>query len=163
MTGTATSGRSELGWLLDELSARVPLIRHAVVLSADGLAVATSAGLSREDGEHLAAVASGLHSLAKGATRHFGSGQVRQTMIEFDGGFLFVVAAGGGACLAVFSDAGADVGLIAYEMARMVRRVGEHLTVPSREPSTAAPMPGSAGAGPDHPGRAPDGIGAPPA
>jgi predicted regulator of Ras-like GTPase activity (Roadblock/LC7/MglB family) len=132
VTGTTTSGRTELGWLLDELAAGVPLVRHAVVLSADGLAVATSAGLSREDGEHLSAVASGLHSLAKGATRHFGSGPVRQTMIEFDEGFLFVVAAGGGACLAVFSDAGADIGLIAYEMARMVRRVGEHLTAPPR-------------------------------
>jgi predicted regulator of Ras-like GTPase activity (Roadblock/LC7/MglB family) len=132
VTGTATPGRTEVGWLLDELAAQVPMIRHAVVLSADGLAVAASAGLSREDGEHLAAVASGLHSLAKGATRHFGSGPVRQTMVEFDQGFLFVVAAGGGACLAVFSDAGADVGLIAYEMARMVRRVGEHLSSPPR-------------------------------
>jgi predicted regulator of Ras-like GTPase activity (Roadblock/LC7/MglB family) len=138
VTGTATPGRSELGWLLDDLSARVPLIRHAVVLSADGLAIATSTEISREDGEHLAAVASGLHSLAKGATRHFGSGPVRQTMIEFDQGFLFVVAAGYGACLAVFSDAGADVGLIAYEMARLVRRVGEHLSATPRSESMRA-------------------------
>jgi predicted regulator of Ras-like GTPase activity (Roadblock/LC7/MglB family) len=138
VTGTTIPGRTELGWLLDELAAGVPSVRHAVVLSADGLAVAASAGLSREDGEHLAAVASGLHSLAKGATRHFGSGPVRQTMIEFDAGFLFVVAAGGGACLAVFSDAGADVGLIAYEMARMVRRVGEHMTAPPRGTAPAA-------------------------
>jgi predicted regulator of Ras-like GTPase activity (Roadblock/LC7/MglB family) len=139
VTGTATPGQAELGWLLDELVAQVPKIRHSVVLSADGLAVAASAGLAREDGEHLAAVASGLHSLAKGASRHFVSGFVRQTMIEFDQGFLFVVAAGGGACLAVYSDAGADVGLIAYEMARMVRRVGEHLTAPPRasDPSSA--------------------------
>ncbi|WP_323746195.1 roadblock/LC7 domain-containing protein [Catenulispora pinisilvae] len=159
MTSTATPGRSELGWLLDELSTRVPMIRHAVVLSADGLAVATSAKISREDGEHLAAVASGLHSLAKGATRHFGSGPVRQTMIEFDQGFLFVVAAGGGACLAVFSDAGADVGLIAYEMARTVRRVGEHLTAPPRSAAAGEP----AGEASEYPSRTPDGMGAPPA
>ena len=160
MTGTATPAGAELGWLLDELTTRVPMIRHAVMLSADGLAIATSERISREDGEHLAAVASGLHSLAKGATRHFGSGPVRQTMIEFDQGFLFVVAAGGGACLAVFSQAGADVGLVAYEMARLVRRVGEHLTAPPR----SEPMRAAAHAEPAHQGRrAPDGRGAPPA
>jgi predicted regulator of Ras-like GTPase activity (Roadblock/LC7/MglB family) len=123
---------SELGWLLDELAADVPSIRHAVLLSTDGLAVAATADLSREDGEHLAAIASGFHSLAKGAGRHFEVGTVRQTMVEFDGGFLFVVAAGGGTCLATFSSPDGDVGLIAYELARLVRRVGEHLFAPPR-------------------------------
>ena len=59
----------ELNWLLDELVSRVGQIRHAVVLSGDGLALGLSAGMTREDGEHLAAVASGFHSLAKGAGR----------------------------------------------------------------------------------------------
>ncbi|MEZ0094664.1 roadblock/LC7 domain-containing protein [Streptacidiphilus sp. EB129] len=129
---TTTNHTGELSWLLDELVARVAQVRHAVVLSRDGLALGASAELSREDGEHLAAVASGFHSLAKGAGRHFEAGDVRQTMVEFDGGFLFVVAAGDGSCLAVFSGADADIGLIAYEMARLVRRVGEHLSSPPR-------------------------------
>ena len=128
----STDAAGELGWLLDEMAAGVPSIRHAVLLSTDGLAVAATAGLSREDGEHLAAVASGFHSLAKGAGRHFEVGTVRQTMVEFDGGFLFVVAAGGGTCLAVFSGPDGDVGLVAYELARLVRRVGEHLFAPPR-------------------------------
>jgi predicted regulator of Ras-like GTPase activity (Roadblock/LC7/MglB family) len=131
----------ELNWLLDELVSRVGQIRHAVVLSGDGLALGVSAGMTREDGEHLAAVASGFHSLAKGAGRHFEAGDVHQTMIEFDGGFLFVVAAGSGTCLAVFSGADADIGLVAYEMARMVRRVGEHLHTPPRSGSDAADDP----------------------
>jgi predicted regulator of Ras-like GTPase activity (Roadblock/LC7/MglB family) len=122
----------ELGWLLDEMVAQVPAVQHAVVLSTDGLAIASSAQLRREDSEHLAAVASGFHSLAKGAGRHFEAGAVRQTMVEFDGGFLFVVAAGGGSCLAVFSSADGDIGLIAFEMARLVRQVGEHLYAPPR-------------------------------
>lgn len=64
-TGTARRAR-ELDWLLDDLVGRVHEVRHAVVLSNDGLAVGASHGLAREDGEHLAAVASGFHSLAKG-------------------------------------------------------------------------------------------------
>ena len=117
----------EIDWLMDELVSHVQQIRHAVVLSRDGLPVGSSSGLGRADGEHLAAVASGFHSLARGAGDHFGAGAVRQTMAEFDEGFLFVVAAGDGTCLAVFSAADADIGLVAYEMARMVQRFGEHL------------------------------------
>ncbi|MET9762753.1 roadblock/LC7 domain-containing protein [Streptomyces sp. NPDC006372] len=117
----------ELDWLLDDLVLRVSEIRHAVVLSNDGLAVGASSGLHREDAEHLAAVASGFHSLAKGAGRHFGAGGVRQTMVEMDEGFLFVAAAGDGSCLALLTAVTADIGLVAYEMARLVKRVGEHL------------------------------------
>ena len=115
----STNAGGELGWLLDETVAAVPAVRNALLLSTDGLAVASSTGLSREDGEHMAAVASGFHSLAKGAGRHFKAGSVRQTMVELDGGYLFVVAAGGGTCLAVFSGPECDIGLVAYEMARL--------------------------------------------
>ncbi|MEU0739888.1 roadblock/LC7 domain-containing protein [Streptomyces sp. NPDC006134] len=119
-------------WLLDGLVTRVRDVRHAVVLSGDGLAVGASTRLGREDAEHLAAVASGFHSLAKGAGRHFGVGGVRQTMVELDDGFLFVVAAGDGSCLAVLTAVTADIGLVAYEMACLVKRVGEHLRTPPR-------------------------------
>ncbi|MBD0740900.1 roadblock/LC7 domain-containing protein [Streptomyces sp. CBMA152] len=122
----------ELDWLLDDLVVRVGEVRHAVVLSNDGLAVGASTHLSREDAEHLAAVASGFHSLAKGAGRHFHTGGVRQTMVEMDEGFLFVAAAGDGSCLAVLTALTSDIGLIAYEMARLVKRVGEHLHTPPR-------------------------------
>jgi predicted regulator of Ras-like GTPase activity (Roadblock/LC7/MglB family) len=48
-------------------------------------------------------------------------------MVEMDDGFLFVAAAGDGSCLAVLTAVTADIGLVAYEMARLVKRVGEHL------------------------------------
>lgn len=65
-TDAARQGSSQLNWLLDELVERVSSVRKALVLSSDGLATGTSQDLSREDSEHLAAVASGFHSLAKG-------------------------------------------------------------------------------------------------
>ncbi|MFR9799636.1 roadblock/LC7 domain-containing protein [Streptomyces sp. MS06] len=125
--GRATSGNGELNWLLDDLVDRVASIRKAVVLSGDGLATGVSKDLTREDGEHLAAVASGFHSLAKGVGRHFDAGGVRQTVVELDEAFLFVTAAGDGSCLAVLSDAEADIGQVAYEMTLLVKRVGVHL------------------------------------
>ncbi|MFI8949428.1 roadblock/LC7 domain-containing protein [Streptomyces sp. NPDC053750] len=138
-TGTVRPTR-ELDWLLDDFVGCVSEVRHAVVLSNDGLAVGASTGLGRADAEHLAAVASGFHSLAKGAGRHFGAGGVRQTMVEMDDGFLFVAAAGDGSCLAVLTAVTADIGLVAYEMARLVKRVGEHLHTAPR--SSARPPAG---------------------
>jgi hypothetical protein len=54
---------------------------------------------------------------------------VRQTVIEMESAYLFVSAAGQGTCLAVLTTADADVGLVAYEMAVLVRRSNEHLGV----------------------------------
>lgn len=129
---------SELDWLLDDLVARVVHIDKAAILSRDGLAIGASAGLSREDAEHLSAVTAGFQSLARGAGAHFGGGNVRQTIVEMDFAFLFVTAAGEGSCLAVLTTASADAGLVAYEMAVLVKRVGEHLTVAHRPVSTGA-------------------------
>jgi predicted regulator of Ras-like GTPase activity (Roadblock/LC7/MglB family) len=137
MTAPSSPTR-ELSWLLDDLVQRVASIRKALVLSGDGLAIGASEGLSREDSEHLAAVASGFHSLAKGVGRHFDAGRVRQTIVELDEAFLFVTAAGDGSCLAVLADAESDVGQVAYEMALLVKRVGAHLsTAPRRDGGTA--------------------------
>ncbi|MGH3923067.1 MAG: roadblock/LC7 domain-containing protein, partial [Pseudonocardiaceae bacterium] len=47
----------DLQWLLDDFVGRVAAVDRAVVLSADGLLVGRSSSLSKEDGEHLSAVA----------------------------------------------------------------------------------------------------------
>ncbi|MBB4912938.1 roadblock/LC7 domain-containing protein [Streptosporangium saharense] len=132
MTGKVSS-TGELNWLLDDLTNRVGAVRQAVILSTDGLAVGFSKGLNREEAEHLSAIASGFQSLARGAGRHFGGGEVRQTIVEMESAFLFVTAAGQGTCLAVLSTADADVGHIAYEMAMLVKRVGQHISTRPRQ------------------------------
>lgn len=127
-----TSAASDLTWLVDDLVDRVAEVRHAVVLSADGLRITSSRGMETEDAEHLSAVAAGVQSLARGVGAHFNAGDVRQTVIEMDDVFLFVIAAGHGACLAVMSSAEADVGLVAYEMAMLVTRAGDYLAARAR-------------------------------
>jgi predicted regulator of Ras-like GTPase activity (Roadblock/LC7/MglB family) len=127
-----TSVSGDLTWLVDDLVGRVAEATHGVVLSADGLRIASSGGIGREDAEHLSAVAAGLQSLARGVGRRFDGGDVLQTVIEMDDAFLFVTAAGHGACLAVLGTADADVGLVAYEMAMLVARAGEYLAARAR-------------------------------
>jgi predicted regulator of Ras-like GTPase activity (Roadblock/LC7/MglB family) len=131
------NGSGDLNLLLDELVDRVASIRKALVLSSDGLTTGASRDLTREDSEHLAAVAAGFHSLARGVGRHFEAGRVRQTVVELDEAFLFITAAGDGSCLAVFADSDSDVGQVAYEMTLMVKRVGVHLTTAPRTGLTA--------------------------
>jgi predicted regulator of Ras-like GTPase activity (Roadblock/LC7/MglB family) len=130
-----TRQAANLDWLLDDLVERVPAAQQAVVLSADGLLMGSSQGLSKEDADHLSAMAAGFQSLAKGASRHFSAGPVRQTVVEMESAYLFVTAAGQGACLAVLASADADLGLIAYEMAMLVMRVGQNMSSPTRPPA----------------------------
>ena len=122
----------QLDWLLDDLVRRVGHVTKAVILSQDGMALGASDTLGRDDAEHLAALAAGFQSLARGAGRHFGGGGVRQTIIEMESGFLLVSAAGSGTCLAVIAEEGADLGVVAYEMAILIRRTGEHIRVNTR-------------------------------
>src|SRR5215469_15871544 len=127
-----TGQTATMRWVLDDLVRRVDGIRQAVVLSRDGLTLGSSHGLSREDAEHLAAVAAGMQSLARGAARRFDGGQPRQSIIHMDNAMMFVMAAAQGSCLAALSPADADHGLIAYEMAMLVKRLGQYLSANPR-------------------------------
>jgi predicted regulator of Ras-like GTPase activity (Roadblock/LC7/MglB family) len=132
MVQTDTTG--QLSWLLDNLVSQVEQVRQAIILSRDGLVVASSRGLTRDDGEHLSALSAGVQSLARGTGRHFDGGEVRQTIIEMERAFLFVVSAGKGTCLAVLTSGEPNVGVIAYEMAMLVRRMGKYLAAEPRFP-----------------------------
>ncbi len=123
-TGTGT----DVGWLVDGFTQRVPGVAHAAVVSADGLLMASSAGLPRDRADQLSAVASGLGSLTNGAALCFSAGQVVQTVVEMQGGFLLLMAISDGSWLAVLASPTSDIGLVGYEMTMLVDRVGEHLS-----------------------------------
>lgn len=118
--------------LLDDLVARVPQIERAVVLSRDGLVTGASAVLAQDEAERLAAIAAGFHSLARGASGYLAADQVRQIIVEMAGAYLFVTTAGESGCLAVVTPATADVGLVAYEMALLVKRLASQLPASRR-------------------------------
>jgi predicted regulator of Ras-like GTPase activity (Roadblock/LC7/MglB family) len=132
MNGGASLG--ELDWLLDNLVSSVLGVRIAVILSPDGLSLGRSPGLSEADAGHLAALSAGAQSLARGVGVWSGYGDVSQTIIEMEAALLFITPAGRGTCLALLADAGADAGQIAYEMAVLVKRVGQHMIANPRFP-----------------------------
>jgi predicted regulator of Ras-like GTPase activity (Roadblock/LC7/MglB family) len=127
-----------LNWLVSNFVERVPGVNEAVVVSSDGLPMATSEGLDRDAADRFAAVASGLIGLAYGAAGRFGGGAVNEVIVEMENAFLFVTGISDGSCLAVVSSAEADVGLVGYEMAVLVEKAGAVLTPELRAELQAA-------------------------
>lgn len=65
--------RQDLNWLVTEFTERVEDVAHAIVVTADGVPLALSAGIPEHAVEQFAAIISGLTSLMTGAARVFGS------------------------------------------------------------------------------------------
>jgi predicted regulator of Ras-like GTPase activity (Roadblock/LC7/MglB family) len=123
---------TDLGWLLDDMVQRVAGVQQAAVVSTDGMVIDRSAKLSKDDADQLAAMSCALQSLAKGAGQQFGKGRVRQLVVDLEQGYLVVTAAGDNACLALLTAAKVDLGLVAYEMNRIVNQVGDYLRSEAR-------------------------------
>lgn len=114
----------DLDWLVTRFVDDVPDAAHAILLSADGLLMACSKSLPADRAEQVAAVSSGLASLAVGASRLFEGGAVLQTIVEMEHGYLMLMSVGDGSTLAVLTQESADIGQVGYEMALLVVRVG---------------------------------------
>ncbi|SDG56547.1 hypothetical protein SAMN05421505_105185 [Sinosporangium album] len=115
-------------WLITEFVRGTPGVAHAVVVSADGLCLATSEGFPPDRADQLAAVSAGLLSLTVGAARVFEGGQVNQTVVEMQRGLMLVMAIGDGSVLALLAAPDCDMGLVAYQMTLLVDRAGQVLT-----------------------------------
>ena len=122
-TGRRTSDNS-LGWLVSNFAREVPGVSHAILVSVDGLLIAASERLPKERADQLAAVSSGLASLANGAAQLFDGGQVLQSVVEMQNGYLLLMQVGDGSHLATLAATSCDIGQIGYEMAVLVERVG---------------------------------------
>ncbi|UGY94451.1 roadblock/LC7 domain-containing protein [Streptomyces gobiensis] len=130
--------RGNMDWMLKDLAESVPQTRHVVVLSADGLRMG-SYSTDTDTADRLAAACAGLQSLAGAVSAELphSDGQMRMVVIELDGGFFYLMAAGAGAYLAVLADEGVDAGLIGQRMRDLVARIGEHLSSPPRHDGQA--------------------------
>jgi len=122
----------QLGWLLSEFSRTTAGVRNALVVSADGLKLATSPNVDPALADQLSAAASGLVSLARGTAMLLQAGPVSQTILEMEGGYLFVTAISQGATLAVHAERSCDIGMVGYEMTMLAARVGHVLSPQSR-------------------------------
>jgi predicted regulator of Ras-like GTPase activity (Roadblock/LC7/MglB family) len=126
---------ADLAWLLKGLAEEVSAIRGSVLLSSDGLMKAAH-GLERADAEYLAALASGLFSMARSAgTRLDGGNRVHQVIAELESSHLFISWAGHNSVLAVLVRSEVDPAVVGYEMARLIKAVQPFLGTETRPPA----------------------------
>jgi predicted regulator of Ras-like GTPase activity (Roadblock/LC7/MglB family) len=124
-----------VSWILDEL-VKAPHARHAVLLSADGLQRAASAGVHPDMADRVSAIASGMQSLSRSGGDFVSERETawQQTMVQFEDGFLFVIAAADGAYLVASAGPDVDISAFSYDMAKIVERLGAELAVAPRRP-----------------------------
>ncbi|MDN3352180.1 roadblock/LC7 domain-containing protein [Actinomadura sp. DC4] len=134
MSTVSPNQTADLAWLLRGLAEEVPAIRGSVLLSSDGIMKAAH-GLDRADAEYLAALASGLFSMARSAgTRLDGGNKVHQVLAELESSQLFISWAGFNSVFAVLAKAEADPAVVGFEMARLIKAVQPFLGTATRPP-----------------------------
>ena len=115
-------------WLLDSFTTGTAGVMEAIAVSSDGLLIAMSAIKDRANAERLAAVVSGLTSLAGGAASWYGLGSINRVIIDMGEGYLIVTAISSGSVLGVIADRSANLSTLAYEMTLFANRAGRALT-----------------------------------
>ncbi|MGY1995361.1 roadblock/LC7 domain-containing protein [Streptomyces rochei] len=124
----------DLSWMLDS-ALEIPGALHAVLISADGLLMARTQDFDKDDADRVAAAMSGVQSLSR--TLAFfcedPTQSWRQTLVEFDGGWVFLISAGEGAYLGVSASPDVDMADITFRMQQLVAQLGKRLMTPPRE------------------------------
>ncbi|WP_406282622.1 roadblock/LC7 domain-containing protein [Embleya sp. NBC_00896] len=133
MTGSNGTTARDVDWLVEGLAGDVPGVREVVLVSSDGLMLASARGpgaasAAPDAEEQLGAIVSGLVALAEGTSRVLDLGAVRQEIVTMAEGYVVAMSISDGSCLGVHATGSADLGVIAYQMTSFVRRAGHVLT-----------------------------------
>jgi predicted regulator of Ras-like GTPase activity (Roadblock/LC7/MglB family) len=123
----STSAKN-FNWLLSSFVESTIGVEEAIAVSSDGLLMAVSSNMDRAGADKLAAIVSGMRSLADGASRIMGKGALNHVIIEMNKGFLLVATISGGSSLGVTTSKSCDLGQIGYDMTLLIERVGGSLT-----------------------------------
>ncbi len=115
-------------WLLTDFVNSTEGAIHAVAVSADGIALATSDSMPSANADKFAAITAGLSSLVHGAADCFGETTVERVLIEMGSSFLMVTNVNHGCVLGVISAKTADLSRVAYEMTLFAQRAGSVLS-----------------------------------
>ena len=123
-----SSEAKTFNWLLDSFTSTTAGVLEAIAVSSDGLLMAMSAIKDRANAERLAAVVSGLTSLAGGASTWYELGPLNRVIIDMVDGYLLVTSISSGSVLGVIADRSANLSTLAYEMTLFANRAGGALT-----------------------------------
>ncbi|MDO0929264.1 roadblock/LC7 domain-containing protein [Streptomyces sp. TG1A-8] len=115
---------------LDEVIGKVEGARHAVLLGSDGLPRGATTGMSQDLADTISAAMTGIHAYSRATSQFAGVSQEahwRQTVIEFQHGWIFLISAGRGAFLAAAAEHHADIGEFTTRLHEVVPRLSAYL------------------------------------
>ncbi len=115
-------------WLVTRFTKQTAGAIASIAVSADGLLIAMSSGLPRENADRLAAISSALLGLANGISDNHPMGHPDKIIIELERGYMLVCTIAVGCSLGVLANKDAGLGTIAYEMALFANRASGALT-----------------------------------
>ena len=115
-------------WLLGSFATKTTGVLEAIVVSSDGLLMAKSSKRAKSDSDRLAAVVSGLASLAAGTAGWYRLGALNRVVVDMGEGYLVVTSISRGSALGVIASKSANLGTVAYEMTLFGTRAGVSLT-----------------------------------
>jgi predicted regulator of Ras-like GTPase activity (Roadblock/LC7/MglB family) len=107
MFTTDAQSQGEYDWLVSRFVNETPGVSHAILVSADGLPMASSEQLPVDR-------------------------TVLQSVIEMELGYLLLMSVGDGSHLAALTSTESDIGQVGYEMAVLVDRVGKMIDASAR-------------------------------
>ncbi|BEL06800.1 roadblock/LC7 domain-containing protein [Actinoplanes sichuanensis] len=134
---TADGGQPDVTWLIDQLVREVPTITAVVLVSADGLQLASSGHLSREHAESVAALAAGFLGITGQLGGLLQLGAPENLSIRYPHGhlaFLRIDDPTGDfvAALLVAAQPQTQIGHLGYAMTTFSQSVGHALTPETR-------------------------------
>ncbi|MEV6601676.1 roadblock/LC7 domain-containing protein [Actinoplanes sp. NPDC051346] len=122
---------------LGNLRSRLPELLGSVLATADGMVVAHDAHGIEPDS--LAALAAAHLALARRFAHAVNHGDLRESVVECDGGYITSYTAGPNALLTLVTSGGANLALVHLEARRAVRRLMKLLVLESAAPRPEIP------------------------
>jgi predicted regulator of Ras-like GTPase activity (Roadblock/LC7/MglB family) len=119
---------ADFTWMVARFANETAGVVDAIAVSSDGLLIALSRPQDAGASERLAAVVSGMTSLAAGAAGNYGLGALNKVIIDMERGYLLIARIGNGAVLGAVTTRDAKLANVAYEMTLFANRVGTVLS-----------------------------------
>lgn len=128
VTRVLSTEAQNFNWLIDSFVETASGVTDAVAVSSDGLLMAMSKSLGREDAEHVSAIVTGFVSLGQSTSTCFDFAGLNQVIVAMKRGYLFVSSISDGSALGVVATSDCDIGVVGYQTTLLVERAGTVLT-----------------------------------
>ncbi|MPY48363.1 roadblock/LC7 domain-containing protein [Streptomyces acidicola] len=123
-----TPDRDNETWYLAPIT-EIPGVRHALIMTLDGMVQARSEDLPKDAADGIAAMTSSLHAASRAASipalEAPADSPIETVTVKMEAGTYMVMPAGANTLIAAAGDDSMPMGVVAHTMARQAMKLGE--------------------------------------